>query len=60
MLIAVLHESIYCDVYIMNEEELLIQICGLHKESKGTAAKGALWNSFYGFVGKAAVFFFEG
>lgn len=46
MLIAVLHESIYCDVYIMNEEELLIQICGLHKESEGTTAKAALWNSF--------------
>lgn len=58
MLKAVLHESIYCDVYIMNEEELLIQICGLHKESEGTTAKGARWNSFYGFVGKAAVFFF--
>lgn len=35
MLITVLHESVYTDVCIMNEVELLIQICGLHKESKG-------------------------
>lgn len=40
MLIAVMHESIYSDIYIyiMNEEELLVQICGLHKESCGTAS----------------------
>lgn len=39
MLIGVMHESIYCDIYIMNEEELVVQICGLHKESKGTISK---------------------
>lgn len=43
MLITVLHESVYTDVCIMNEVELLIQICGLHKESKGRG-KGALWS----------------
>lgn len=43
MLITVLHESLYSDVCIMNEAELLIQICGLHKESKGRG-KGALWS----------------
>lgn len=49
-----MHENIYCGVYIMNEEELLVQICGLHKESKGIMGKRAPWNSFfYGFVGKA-------
>lgn len=47
MLMAVMHESIYCDIYIMNEEELLVQICGLHKESKGTMGKRALWNNFF-------------
>lgn len=43
MLITVLHESLYSDVCIMNEVELLIQICGLHKESKGRG-KRALWS----------------
>lgn len=45
MLITVLHKSVYTDVCIMNEVEVLIQICGLHKESKGRG-KGALWSIF--------------
>lgn len=47
LILAVMHECIYCGVYIMNEEELLVQICGLHKESKGIMGKRALWNSFF-------------
>lgn len=47
LILAVMHKSIYCVVYIMNEEELLVQICGLHKESMGIMGKRALWNCFF-------------
>ena len=57
LILAVMHESIYCGVYIMNEEELLVQICGLYKESKGIVGKRAQWRFFfsflYGVVGEA-------
>lgn len=49
-ILAVMHESIYCGVYIMNEEDLLVQICGLYKESKGIVGKRALWNSLSFFM----------
>lgn len=52
MLITVLHESVYADVCIMNEVELLIQICGLHKESKGRG-KEPCGVSLYGLLGEA-------
>lgn len=42
-----MHESIYWGVYIMNEEELIVQICGLNKESKGIVGKRALWIHFF-------------
>lgn len=48
-----MHESICRAVYIMNGDELLVQICGLHKESKGIMGKRALWICFYSFVGEA-------
>lgn len=43
LILAVLHESTYCAVYIMNEEELLVQICGLPKESKKFMGERILW-----------------
>lgn len=49
LILAVMRESIYCGVYIMNEEELHVQICGLHKERKGIMGKRALWNCFLWF-----------
>lgn len=54
LILAVMHESIYCGVYIMNEEELHVQICELHKESKGIMGKRAVGDClFYGFIGEA-------
>lgn len=47
LILAVMHECIYCAVYIINEEKLLLQICGLHKESKGLMGKRSFVEFFY-------------
>lgn len=50
LILAVMHGSIYCSVYIIDEERLAVQICGLHKDSNEFVGKRALWICSFWFL----------